>query len=98
MKDESLWVVNMGFDSLRVSNILLTNSVFGVNVNSFTLGVGDSQEVVVSFSPTRAGVESGLLQMLSNGAGQDTLDVYVEGEGSRVVGIVGDEVCRVGLK
>jgi hypothetical protein len=91
MKDESLWVVNMGFDSLRVSNILLTNSVFGVNVTSFALGVGDSQEVVVSFSPTQNGVESGLLRMLSDGAGQDTLDVYLEGEGVGVVGIVGGE-------
>ena len=91
MKDESLWVVNMGFDSLRVSDMLVTNGVFGVNVPSFALGVGDSQEVVVSFSPTQGGIESGLLRMLSDGAGQDTVDVYLEGEGVGVVGIVGDE-------
>jgi hypothetical protein len=91
MKDESLWLVNMGFDSLRVSDLLLTNGAFGVTVTSFALGVGDSQEVVVSFNPTQPGVESGILRILSDGAGQDTLDVYLEGEGVGVVGIVGNE-------
>jgi hypothetical protein len=91
MKSESLWVVNQGFDSIGVSDILLTNAVFSASVTDFVLGVGDSQEVVVSFSPTQLGLEIGMLRMLTDGAGQDTVDVYLEGEGVYVVGIVGEE-------
>ena len=36
-------------------------------------------------------VKIGMLQMLTDGAGQDTVAIYLEGEGVDVIGIAGDE-------
>ncbi|MCK5453305.1 MAG: hypothetical protein KAJ16_03025, partial [Calditrichia bacterium] len=87
---QDMWVTNQGFDSLEVSDILVTNSVFSVNPGNFVLGIGDSVMLQVGFTPLQGGTESGLLQILGNGV-VDTLDVYVEGIGEGLTGIVGDE-------
>jgi hypothetical protein len=87
---QDMWDMNQGFDSLEVSDILVTNGVFSANPTSFVLGEGDSMMVEVEFAPLQGGVENGWVRLLTDGV-VDTLDVYVEGIGEGPTGIAGEE-------
>ena len=82
--------MNQGFDSLVVSDIVVTNGVFSVSPDNFGLGIGDSILLEVQFTPVQGGLEVGWLWMVNNGV-VDTLDVYVSGIGEGPTGIVGEE-------
>jgi hypothetical protein len=83
----SFTVENVGYDTLVVSDIVVTDGAFSVDTTSFMLLPSGTQEVEVKFSPTTPGSYSGLVKLLSNDPSQDTVDVSVSGYGEPAVGI-----------
>jgi hypothetical protein len=78
---------NVGVQPLVVSQVLGSGGIFNVDITSFTVDVGSSQAVNISFSPQAQGNFAGWIQFVSNDPGNDTLNVYVEGNGEQVTGI-----------
>ncbi len=71
-KDLYFTVKSEGSDTLRVLNILSTNTAFSISPLKFNLGAGDTQSVRVRFQPTFQGDRQGAIYVFSN-AGNDTL-------------------------
>ncbi len=65
---QTLTIQNTGNAPLSVTNITTTNTVFNVNMTSFTIQPGQSQNITVTFAPTAAGTVSGNLQIVNNSA------------------------------
>lgn len=77
---EILTVWNIGNIDLEVSDIILSNPVFEVNLTSFTIEPGQSEDVTVSFSPDEEMTYEESLQIISNDLGNPTM-VNLEGVG-----------------
>lgn len=67
-ESQSITVTNIGTDVLTVTNITSDQAVFSVDPTGFTLGVGESQEVEVTFEPDSEGAITGTLTITSNDA------------------------------
>jgi hypothetical protein len=86
---------NVGVQPLVVSQVLGSGGIFNVDVTSFTVDVGSSQAVNISFSPQTQGNYDGWIQFVSNDPVNDTLNVYVQGSAKQVTGIAeGEELPR----
>lgn len=77
---QTLTVQNTGSAPLNVTNITSTNPVFTVNLTSFTVQPGQSQNITVTFAPTAAGYVQGTLQIANNSA-TNPYPVAVNGTG-----------------
>jgi len=77
---QTLTIQNTGDAPLNVTNITSTNSVFSVNMTSFTVQPGQSQNITVNFAPTAAGYVQGALQIANNSA-TNPYPVAVNGTG-----------------
>jgi hypothetical protein len=84
---DSIEVYNVGVSPLVVTEVLGVGGVFGVDIGTFTVDVGSSRKVAVSFTPPSAGNYAGQLEFVSNDPVHDTLRVYVWGYGELVTGI-----------
>jgi hypothetical protein len=87
----SMWVENVGSDTLDVSGMLITDGAFSVDTAAFSLLPSAMQEVKVTFSPPAQGAYSGWIHIASNDPLSDTISVWVEGVGPPPVGIAGLE-------
>jgi hypothetical protein len=85
--ERELWLVNIGLDSLHIEEIASSNSVFVPDTQQYVLGVGDSLELIIRFTPLQGGSQSGWLRLVSDNISQDTLRVYLSGEGIALTGI-----------
>jgi len=74
-----LTVHNYGLDSLRVSGVYSSNSVFAVDSSGFVMESGGVYVLSVSFTPLQVGSYSGWISLVSNDPSKDTLDVVVRG-------------------
>ena len=78
-----LSVSNTGLETLTVSNINSTNSVFTVDnpTGAFDVLPGESQLVTIGFAPTVLGTQTGDLEITSNDPDEGLTIVPVTGEG-----------------
>jgi len=74
-------VKNEGTDQLVVSSVAPSLAEYTVDVSSFTVAPGESQNVVVSFAPTAVASYPGTLTITSNDVDEGTVDVLLQGEG-----------------
>ena len=77
----NLGVSNSGTDLLVVSNIASANPAYSTDITSFSLAPGQSQNVVVSFSPTANGQLIAPITISSNDPDEASLAVFMVGEG-----------------
>jgi len=76
-KDTTVTVTNTGNDTLRVTNITVSNPRFSTRRTSFNLAPAQSISDTIAFSPTGAGLDSALVLVYSNATvDPETLKVY----------------------
>lgn len=76
----SFYIRNIGDTTLTVSSFNFSNNVFTSNKSlPFSIGINDSSEINVKFTPSSAQTFSGLLKVLSNDV--DTLSISLSGTG-----------------
>jgi len=79
-RNMKLWISNPGIDSLIVSGITTSNTLFSVDTTNFTVLPGHQQRVNVQFAPLGQGFQSAQLNVISNDP--FTFEpVLLEGEG-----------------
>ncbi|MCH8271682.1 MAG: S8 family serine peptidase, partial [Candidatus Marinimicrobia bacterium] len=78
---ETFMIYNVGADSLFVTDILSDIADFSPDITSFELEASDSQEVVVTFSPSDSGNISGTLSIQSNDPDEPIVVVGLRGVG-----------------
>lgn len=76
-----LTVSNTGTGDLIVENIVSDNTVFAVDVSSFTVPSGGNQLVSVTFAPVGEGLTSGQLTIVNNDPDEPVRSVLLSGEG-----------------
>ncbi|HYM09581.1 MAG TPA: choice-of-anchor D domain-containing protein, partial [Bryobacterales bacterium] len=83
-KDLTLSVQNTGMASLTVTGFTMTNALFSVTSPAppFTLATGGQQTVVVRFSPTTAGAQSGSLGIASDDPAIPSVSISLAGQGA----------------
>jgi len=74
-------VTNIGSEELVVSGLVLDNPEYSTNTSGFTLGLGETRVVGVSFCPVTAGALPGTLTIQSNDPDHPTLVVTLRGTG-----------------
>ena len=77
----NLTIENAGTDSLVVSAVSSDSSAFNVDPDSFTLAVGGTIELHVTFMPPSAGPFDGTLTIRSNDPDEPASPVALHGEG-----------------
>jgi len=75
---DTLIVRNYGSDTLHITNITTTHAAFAVNITAFDLLPGDTQKVVISFSPSAITPYAASLTVWNND--RDTT-IYLDGRG-----------------
>ena len=78
---DTLVITNIGTDVLTISNISSDNDDFEINITNFNLNPDESQDVLVSFSPSSIGEIEGSLTVFSNDPDEPTVTVPLIGEG-----------------
>ncbi|MCK4774614.1 MAG: choice-of-anchor D domain-containing protein, partial [Candidatus Krumholzibacteria bacterium] len=78
---DTVVVKNVGTDLLAVGSVATDHPDYTVDVASFNLNPGESQDIQVTFTPTTAAVILGTLTLQSNDPDAPTVDVALEGEG-----------------
>ncbi|MGA9115306.1 MAG: S8 family serine peptidase [Bacteroidota bacterium] len=76
---DTLTAKNGGLQTLTISSISSTNGDMAVAPAGATLSPGDSVHVVISYTPTQVGTDTGRVIFLSNSQGSPRLDVMLEG-------------------
>ena len=76
-----LTVTNDGTDLLTVSDIASDNDDYPVDITSFDLNPGESQEVQIQFTPSVEGDRSATLTLTSNDVDEGTVDIALSGSG-----------------
>lgn len=77
----TITISNTGLASLEVNNIQSSNTNFDVDITSFVLEPGNSQEVEISFTPNNIGIIEGIIQIESNDPETDIYEIAVAGTG-----------------
>jgi hypothetical protein len=80
-EEQTLTVVNTGEQDLHVTDISSDNADVTVTPNSFSLAMGQSQQVFVRYSPQTEGPLSAILQIESNDPDAGIVEVVVIGQG-----------------
>ncbi|MGB2696683.1 MAG: glutaminyl-peptide cyclotransferase [Candidatus Zixiibacteriota bacterium] len=78
---DTLVIFNQGNDLLTINNIYSDDSDYTVDITNFSLGPKDSQEVIVTFAPTRDGEILGNLTIESNDSTEPIVTVPLLGQG-----------------
>jgi photosystem II stability/assembly factor-like uncharacterized protein len=81
--EEILTIENTGDAPLEVTDITSSNAVFSIEMTDFTVEPGESQEIIVYFTPVSAGLAEGNLQIENNSA-INPYEVMVSGTGYEV--------------
>ncbi|MDP2209925.1 MAG: choice-of-anchor D domain-containing protein [Bacteroidota bacterium] len=85
---ETLRVSNVGTDVLNVSNITSDQADYTVDITNFGLSPGQSQNVVVTFTPSVVGERVGTLTITSDDPDEGTVTVDLVGVGAEPPNIV----------
>ena len=84
-RTETVTIFNEGTGPLEITEVSVDNDAFSVDVDadsSFTVGLGDSTQVAVTFMPDEVGPETGTLTIESNDPETGTITVALSGEGT----------------
>jgi hypothetical protein len=84
---QTISVSNAGTDDLIVSDITSDLPDYTVDIANFTLPVGMTQQVELSFVPVAAGSRNGTLTISSNDPDEPAFEVAMLGEGLELPGI-----------
>ncbi len=77
---KSFFIKNTGSSLLNVDSIIIKNKVFKISQNNFSVSVGDSQKINITFKPVQAQSYSEKLIIYHNAAGNpDTLNLSGNG-------------------
>ena len=95
--EQTFEVSNIGGGDLNVTAVNLTGADAGEfsivsGGDPFTLGVGESGDVVISFNPSSLGVKNATLEIQSNDPDQPLLEIPLTGEGSDVNKVIFDDM------
>ena len=90
-------VTNTGTAALNVTGITSNNPRFTASANAFTVAVGATVNVTVTFAPTAAGAQTGTLSIASNDPGDPTLSVSLSGTGIAAGQVVLDGTADASL-
>jgi hypothetical protein len=74
-------ISNEGVDPLVVSDISSNHAAFTVDLASFSLDPGGSQDVIAAFAPTSTGLSQATLTITSNDPDNGTATVELRGDG-----------------
>ena len=72
---DSMQFTNIGCDTLKITNIVHTDSVFSIDQSSFTLLPKDTVKLKITFNPVNVGNYTDTMQFISN-SGNQQLIVY----------------------
>ena len=78
---DTLMVINDGTDLLTVVDIVSDHADYTVDTTSFSLAPAESQQVLVSFTPSTAAPIPGMLTISSNDPDEPIVTVLLQGEG-----------------
>ena len=78
---KSIMVSNVGLATLEVTDISSSIDVFTVDLTSFTIEPGNTQELTITFTPDDEGFFGGLLEIENNDPENSTMEVSVSGMG-----------------
>ncbi|NQV01924.1 MAG: VCBS repeat-containing protein [Bacteroidia bacterium] len=81
---DTIWIYNMGNDTLSVSNIAVNNLLFSIDTSYCQIAASDSCRVVVTFTPTALGQITDTLTITSNDPDYPLKEVILFGEGVTV--------------
>lgn len=65
-KNDSLWIINSGCDSLKITDITSTTGAFTVSSNVFSIAPNDSAKLITTFYPLTPGNFIDTLQIFNN--------------------------------
>lgn len=86
--EETISISNSGNITLEVSDISSDNEAFTVNLNELTLEPGESQELIIEFSPLLVQEYNGIISIQSNDSQQESIEIEVSGNGDLNIGIL----------
>ncbi|UCE20327.1 MAG: choice-of-anchor D domain-containing protein [Gemmatimonadota bacterium] len=94
-KDKTFVVSNIGCQNLNVSSTSITGPdasryTISSGGGAFTLGKGQTRNVVIRFAPVTGGSKTAIFQIVSNDPDEDTVKVTLQGEGCVSPNIVVD--------
>jgi len=78
---KTLTIVNDGSLALNVTGITSDNTDYTIDIATFNLDSGESQDVLVTFTPTRVAPIPGTLSINSNDPDEPTVNVVLFGQG-----------------
>ena len=79
---ETLTIANVGTDLLEISDIRCDNGYFDIDATSFSLEPGEDFALAVTFSPTEAGLQEGILTIFSNDINEPEMYISLSGMAS----------------
>lgn len=96
-RKDTITAKNGGSTTLNITSITRLNTDYSVTPASGTLAPGDSMPVIVSYTPTAAGSDTGRVIFLSNSSGTPQLDVILNGTGvaDPLISVSPDSVVKV---
>ena len=94
--NQTFVVANNGGADLDVSGTIVSGAdandfIITSGEAPFTVGIGESAEIVVNFSPSSLGPKSALLTIVSNDPDQGSIDIPLTGEGSDLNKVIFDD-------
>lgn len=78
---EMLTISNTGVATLNVTDIISSNAVFIVNMTTFDIEPGESQDIEVTFTPNEQMMFEGMLQIENNDPDNSNIEVTLSGYG-----------------
>ena len=89
----TLTVSNTGYGDLLVTDVVSTNDAFSVDLTSFLLNPGESQNVTVTFTPELQAPYFGLIKIMSNDPENNMIEINVTGTGvTGVIAVNADQI------
>ena len=74
-------IYSLGTIDLEITDILVSNDIFTVSPSEFTLSSGQTQQLIIEFSPTNNEPYSGTLTLVNNSQDDGELVIQLDGVG-----------------
>ena len=79
---QTCMVSNEDMDTLSITDIAVDNGDYSIDPKSFVLNPGESQELMVTFSPLAGGPSNGILTMTTDDQNKPSMEVSLVGAGA----------------